>query len=110
MEKKMRGHSGETREPLRVVGHPRGIFNRIVLAFASALHDTSSSYTARVPCEARGGRSALKLNFAGFMGAMQLTKRLRKDLSDVWALAELSRKRKSRKLGQVQTGILVPPT
>jgi hypothetical protein len=44
------------------------------------------------------------------MGAMQLTKRLRKDLSDVQALAELSRKHKSRKLGQVQTGILVPST
>ena len=33
---------------------------------------------------------------------MQLTKRLRKDLSDVRTLAELSRKRESRKLGQAQ--------
>jgi hypothetical protein len=37
-----------------------------------------------------------------FMDAMQLTKRLRKDLSDVRTLAELSRKRESRKLGQAQ--------
>ena len=36
------------------------------------------------------------------MDAMQLTKRLRKDLSDVRTLAELSRKRESRKLGQAQ--------
>ena len=36
------------------------------------------------------------------MNAMQLTKRLRKDLSDVRALAELSRKRESRKLAQAQ--------
>jgi hypothetical protein len=36
------------------------------------------------------------------MDAIQLTKRLRKDLSDVRALAELSRKRESRKLGQAQ--------
>jgi hypothetical protein len=33
---------------------------------------------------------------------MQLTKRLRKDLSDVRTLAELCRKRESRKLGQAQ--------
>jgi NuA3 HAT complex component NTO1 len=36
------------------------------------------------------------------MGAMQLTKRLRKDLADVRTLAELSRKRESRKLAQAQ--------
>jgi Bromodomain len=36
------------------------------------------------------------------MDVMQLTKRLRKDLSDVRTLAELSRKRESRKLGQAQ--------
>jgi Bromodomain len=36
------------------------------------------------------------------MDALQLTKRLRKDLSDVRTLAELSRKRESRKLGQAQ--------
>jgi len=37
-----------------------------------------------------------------FMSAAQLTKRLRKDLADVRTLVELSRKRESRKLGQVQ--------
>jgi len=36
------------------------------------------------------------------MSAAQLTKRLRKDLADVRTLVELSRKRESRKLGQVQ--------
>ena len=36
------------------------------------------------------------------MNASQLTKRLRKDLADMRTLAELSRKRESRKLGQTQ--------
>jgi hypothetical protein len=36
------------------------------------------------------------------MIASQFTKRLRKDLADMRALAELSRKRESRKLGQAQ--------
>jgi len=36
------------------------------------------------------------------MNASQLTKRLRKDLVDMRTLAEFSRKRESRKLGQTQ--------
>jgi len=38
----------------------------------------------------------------GLVTISQLTKRLRKDLSDIRTLAELSRKRESRKLGQAQ--------
>jgi hypothetical protein len=47
-------------------------------------------------------RYTIKDEFFCFMDGIQLTKRLRKDLSDVRTLAELSRKRESRKLGQAQ--------
>ncbi len=45
---KTRGHSKEMTEPLRLAGDARGVFKRMGLAFSSASHNVSSSYTARV--------------------------------------------------------------
>lgn len=44
----------------------------------------------------------LEVGVCRFINAAQLTKRLRKDLTDIRTLAELSRRRESRKLGQAQ--------